>query len=175
MSPERTNYNGIPTGIVIEKAESPERQKILAEIVKYGMGFSRGKIQDASSISLQVAAQRPVFLDYLSYIIFGRIVRLSTQCPEEKKEVCISVKFAHELGEYINLQVTKSRKNGLKSVDFTQEEGRVIVQKSFEHINADAIFAQLSESEMSLVRRFGSTIIPDNPKAEQRPSEFRLE
>ena len=60
-------------------------------------------------------------------------------------------------------------------MDFTQEEGRVIVQKSFEHINADAIFAQLSESEMSLVRRFGSTIIPDNPKAEQRPSEFRLE
>jgi len=175
MSPERNNYNGIPKGMLIESTQSAEVKKALADIVKYGMSFSRGKIQDASSISLQVAAQRPVFTDYLAYVIFGRIVRLSTQCPEEKKEVCVSVKFAHQLGEQINAQVAASKKDGFKGVDFTQEKGRAIVQEAFELVNADALFNQLGEQEIDMVRRFGSLIIPENPRAEQRPSQWRLE
>lgn len=175
MSPERTNYNGIPAGIVIERTGSAEEQRSVVDIVMFGMRFSEWKIKDASSISLQVAAQRPAVSEYLPYIIFGRIVRLSTQCPEEKKEVCVSVKFAHELGEYINRQVAASRKSGLKGVDFTQEQGRALIQKAFESINADGLSGQLSEGEISTVRRFGSLIIPENPRAEQGPSQFRLE
>jgi hypothetical protein len=174
MSSEQLKYNGIPQGMLIEGTESAEAKKALAAIVKHGMNFSREKIKDATSISLQIDAQRPVFVDYLAYVVFGRIVRLSTQCPEDKKEVCVSVKFAHGLGEYINGKVAKSR-NGFKQVDFTQEGGRVIIQQAFETINADHLFDQLGEQEIDMVRRFGSMIIPENPKPGEKPSTWRLE
>ena len=183
MSPE-VNYRGIPVGMFIETAEADEEQRGLEEIVTYGMGFSRGKVMDATSVSLQVAGQRAVFVDYLSYVVFGRIVRLSSQCPEEKKEVCISVKFAQELGGVINQNMATDKKSPFfayshyqfrKDVDFTQEEGRAIIEKAFNLINVDALFTQLSEMEINQIRRMGSIVIPENPKLEQKPSDFILE
>ena len=174
MSSEQLKYNGIPEGMLIEGTESAGEKKVLAAVVKHGINFSRGKIKDATSISLQIDAQRPVFVDYLAYVVFGRIVRLSIQCPEDKKEICVSVKFAHELGEYINGKVAKSR-NGIEQINFTKEEGRAITQKAFETINADHLFDQLGEAELDMVRRFGSMIIPENPKPGEKPSTWRLE
>lgn len=175
MSSERINYSGIPAGMLIENGQSAELQKSMAEIVKYGMSFSRGKVMDATAVSLQVAGQRPIFVDYLSYVVFGRIVRLASQCPDAKKDVCVSVKFAQELGDIINKKMTSSRKNVFKEVDFTREEGRAIIEKAFNSINVDALFTQLNEMEINNVRRMGSIIIPENPRLEQKPSEFRLE
>jgi len=175
MSPERTNYSRIPAGMRIEIQEDPELQKSLTGIVRYGMEFSRGKVMDSTSISTQVAGQREVFINYLSYVVFGRIVDLSSRCPEDKKEVCVSVKFAQELGEIINQRMAVAKKNLFKGVDFTQEEGRAITGRAFKAIHVETWFLQLNELERNQVRKFGSTIIPENPPLEQKPSQFRLE
>jgi len=39
----------------------------------------------------------------------------------------------------------------------------------------DALFTQLSEMEINQIRRMGSIVIPENPKLEQKPSDFILE
>ena len=150
----------------------------LKKLATYGMEFAKKRIAQNDLAAPAVAIRGKVFEKYLAYIVFGRIVRLSAEALEKGLTHVSSVRLMEELGVSINQKLAKSDKPDLKGIDFSAPQMLGVMKRSFDTITADvdSLFTQLAGGDIEAIRRFGSLVVPDNPKTEQKSAtSFPLE
>lgn len=134
----------------------------------FGLEFAGKKIYTAIAASRGTA-----FNIYLSYVIFGRIVKLSAEALRNEQSHANSVRLMEELGTFVNEKLlAESATAELKGIDFSDPKMIDTMKQSFNTIDFDNLFEQLGGDDIGMIRRLGSVIVPENPKQERRLSEY---
>jgi hypothetical protein len=146
--------------------------KTLAEL---GMEDANVEITVSALVTQSVADRGESFRRYLSYVVFGRVTDLARRALGDDMVHAESVRLAQQLGTFINKKIAESSNNELKGIDFSDQKMLGILRASFETIDFESLLKSVKPEDIALIRKLGTTIVPENPKTEQKVSTYILE
>lgn len=147
----------------------------LKKLACYGLEYAKKKIAQNGAVAPTVASHDKVFEKYLAYIVFGRIINLSTVALKDGMPHADSVRLFEELGLSINQKLAKSGTPEMKAINFSDTKMVDVMRQSFDTIEVDDLFTQLTGPDIKAIRKLGSVVVPENPKTEQKISTYTLE
>lgn len=166
----RENYTHISENLVCPEDKNIEYCQELQKIADLCCEFSDNFISKSSENSPHL--EKRSFRDYLIYVVTGRIINLSYECLEKGKNDEPVLNIASQMGEHIHTQL------GIKTEGDKETSLKDILslaKTAFEIIDPETIFEEITISELNLIRKIGSDLVPHYSMGESSATTFILD
>ncbi len=168
----RENYTHISENLVCPEDKNIEYCQELQKIADLCCEFSDGFIQKLLPNNSNL--ERQPFRDCLTYVVTGRIIRLSHECLRKDKFDEPVVEIARQMGEHVHKKLgIDIGAEELKGIDY--ESILNLAQTAFEIIDPEILLGKVTTTELNLVRKLGSELVPHYSMGESSTQAFTLD